>query len=265
MKFIIDHDLHIHSYLSRCSRDPLQTTERILQYAKNRGLKRICITDHFWDERVQGASRWYETQNFPHITQSLPLPKAEGVEFLFGCETELDQNLRLGLSKERMAAFDFVVIPTTHLHMKDFTIRADATLEERADAWVKRLDAVLNMDLPFHKIGIAHLTATLMAPTREEYRQILDLLPETAIGALLQRAATCGVGIELNADDMKKAFEEGERAWKFYRIAKECGCRFYLGSDAHSPRGLEQSTEIFRRAVDYLELEEDHKLPLVRR
>ncbi|MBP3370026.1 MAG: PHP domain-containing protein [Clostridia bacterium] len=56
MKYAIDHDYHIHSMLSSCSNDPEQSTERILQYAKENGLKKICITDHFWDERVDGAS-----------------------------------------------------------------------------------------------------------------------------------------------------------------------------------------------------------------
>ena len=35
MKFIIDHDLHIHSHLSLCSHDDAQTPARILEYAKD--------------------------------------------------------------------------------------------------------------------------------------------------------------------------------------------------------------------------------------
>ena len=38
MKFICDHDIHIHSKLSGCSNDPLQTVERMLQYAKENNL-----------------------------------------------------------------------------------------------------------------------------------------------------------------------------------------------------------------------------------
>lgn len=65
MRYIVDHDLHIHSNLSTCSRCPEQTPERIAQYAVDMGLKTICITDHFWDEKVPGASAWYAPQNFP--------------------------------------------------------------------------------------------------------------------------------------------------------------------------------------------------------
>jgi len=36
MKFRIDHDYHIQTKLSTCSRDPEQTCEGILHYAKRR-------------------------------------------------------------------------------------------------------------------------------------------------------------------------------------------------------------------------------------
>lgn len=47
MKYIIDNDLHIHTRLSVCSQDKGQTPAAILRCAKERGLKRICITDHY--------------------------------------------------------------------------------------------------------------------------------------------------------------------------------------------------------------------------
>ena len=45
----------------------------------------------------------------------------------------------------------------------------------------------------------------------------------------------------------------------FYETAKGCGCKFYLGSDAHSPSALENAPEIFERAIDVLCLEEKDK------
>ena len=64
MKYVFDHDFHIHSKLSSCSRDAGQSNERILQYAKQNHLKTICLTDHFWDDAVEGASSWYKKQNY---------------------------------------------------------------------------------------------------------------------------------------------------------------------------------------------------------
>ncbi len=260
MKFVNDHDLHIHSHLSTCSGDPEATAERILKYAKDNGLRRICITDHFWDETVEGASDWYRPQNYSHISEALPLPKADGIEFLFGCETELDKNLTLGLSAENMDKFDFIIIPTTHLHMEGFTIEKGATLEDRAKAYVERLDAVLNMDLPFHKIGIAHLTCSLMARANwQDHLTVLDMISDEAFHRLFGKAAEVGVGIELNFSLRPYDEADRERVLRPYRIAKAEGCKFYLGGDAHTAKNLETVFNKFAPIVDALGLEESDK------
>ena len=49
MKFKFDQDYHIHSRLSSCSRDPEQSAERILEYAKENGLKLTCGSDYHGD------------------------------------------------------------------------------------------------------------------------------------------------------------------------------------------------------------------------
>ncbi len=264
MKYIIDNDLHIHSKISVCSADSEQTPDRMLSYAIENGLKTICITDHFWDESVEGASEWYTPQNYERISRAKPLPQSDGIRFLFGCETELDKHLTLGLSAEKFDLFDFIIIPTTHFHMTKFTLSSEdaANAKSRADAWVRRLDAVLEMNLPFHKVGIAHLTCGLIAPTREEYLEVLKLLSEKEMERMFKKASGLGVGIELNASDMSFSGEEAEFVLRPYRIAKKCGCKFYLGSDAHHPNRLNNAKSIFERAVDLLALTEDDKFRL---
>ena len=262
MKFTIDHDYHIHSVLSSCSGDPAQSAERLLQYAKDNGLKKICITDHFWDERVAGASDWYAPQNFEHISKAKPLPTEDGIEFCFGAETDMDKFFTVGVDKARYDELDFVIIPTTHLHMTDFTLsREDAVSDSRrAELWVERLDALLSMDLPFHKIGIAHLACGLIRPkSREAFLDVLDMIPTSEMERLFKRAAALGVGIELNHSDMKFSDSEADRVLRMFRIAKACGCKFYLGSDAHHPSTFEDTQAVFSRAIDLLELEESDK------
>lgn len=259
MKYIVDNDLHIHSQISSCSNDEAQTTERILEYAKENNFKTICLTDHYWDETVDGASKWYAPQNFAHISKALPLPASEGIRFLFGCETEMDRNFKLGISKESFEKFDFVIIPTTHLHMKGFTIEEGAGVERRAELWVKRLEALLAMDLPWHKVGIAHLVCGLIAGGREDFLRVLNLIKDEDITRLMTKAATLGCGIELNYSDMSFAENESDTVLRIFKIAKECGCKFYLGSDAHHPGTLDKAKAIFERAIDVLELTENDK------
>lgn len=259
MRYQFDNDLHIHSQISLCSSDPLQTPQRILTYAMDNGLTTVCLTDHFWDEAVPGASDWYATQNYNWICQSKPLPQAEGIRFLFGCEIDMDRYFTIGLAREHFDRFDFVIIPTTHLHMTGFTIsHEDAeTVAGRAEAWGKRLDALLSMDLPFEKIGIAHLACPLIDNrSRQMYLSVLEQISEEDMKRLFTKAAALGVGIELNSSDMRFSDEETDIVLRPFRIAKQCGCKFYFGSDAHHPAGLDNAKAIFERAIDFLQLKE---------
>lgn len=275
MRYIWDNDLHIHSFLSTCSKDPEQLPKKILQYAKENNLRTLVLTDHCWNHRAildetwrneqdplhAKWVRWYGTQNLAHVREALPLPQAEGIEFLFGVETELHKSGLVGMNPEDFEELDFIIIPTTHLHMRGFTVSEDAIRSPagRAEVWIRRLDTLLQMDLPFRKIGIAHLTCGLIAPVRSEYLQTLDLLPSDTLAELFGKAARLGVGIELNASDMGFAPEEAETILRIYRIAKAQGCKFYMGSDAHSQKTFANVKTVFERAIDLLELTEDDK------
>ena len=263
MKFQIDHDLHIHSHLSSCSHDENQTPESILAYARKEGLKKIAITDHFWDEKVDGASEWYAPQNFEHVSSSLPLPKEDGISFLFGCESEMDKFFTLGISRERLNSFDFIIIPTSHLHMSGFTIDENLTsAEERAKYYMERCHRLLDYDLPFHKIGLAHFTCGLMARNCEGTRDdILSYISDGEFAELFTKAAKCGIGIELNT-----AISDATNpsALRPYLIAKECGCKFYLGSDAHSVKDFALSRQRFSSMIDALGLTEEDKFPFAK-
>lgn len=265
MKFQIDHDYHIHSTVSSCCHDPEQTTERILQYAKDNGLRRIILTDHYWDETVPDASDWYRKQGFSHISQALPLPQADGIEFLFGCETDMNKDMTIGIPPERWNDFSFVLIPTTHLHMVGFTlpIEEENSHEARAAQWVKRFEALLDMSLPFDKMGIPHLTCGLFdRRSREDFLHSLGLVSNDDMERLFAKAATLGCGIELNQHDMSFSDAETDAVLRPYRIAKSYGCKFFLGSDAHSPSGFRDTQAIFERAVDLLDLSEADKFQL---
>ncbi len=264
MKYTVDNDLHIHSKLSLCSHDENQTPEAILNHAKKFGLKTICITDHFWDTDIEGYTQWYGRQNYEHICEAKPLPQAEGIRFLFGCETELDRHLTLAITKEKMKLMDFIVIPTTHFHMTSFAVTGEqvATTEARVKTWIERFDHVLNLDLPFKKVGIAHLACRLITPDFNDYVETLNAIPESAMTELFSKAAELGAGIELNGGDMEFCKESEEAVLRPFRVAKKCGCKFYLGSDAHSIKEHEKAPALFERAVEKLGLTEQDKFVL---
>ncbi len=262
MRFTFDHDYHIHSQLSVCSNDPLQTTQSILEYAEKAGLSEICLTDHYWAGEVPGASAWYSKQNYAHISQALPLPQSEKVRFMFGCETDMDKFMTVGISEKGFDSFDFVIIPTTHLHMKGFTLTDEdgSSAEGRARIWVERLDSLLSKPFPFHKIGIAHLACEAIAPASHAmFLDALNLITDEDMTRIFTKAASLGVGIELNSGDMNFAESEADIILRMFKIAKKCGCKFYLGSDIHHPANPEKLAAIFNRAIDMLDLKESDK------
>ena len=274
MRYRIDHDLHLHSYLSLCSSYGRQVPSLLLDYALQNDLSTIAITDHYWDERVPGASFtgpyvsgaaiWYSMQNTARTDLALPLPQHEGVRFLYGCETEMDMHCRIGISPEEMERREFIIIPTTHMHFAGLTIPRDKTTEQdRALLWEQRFAALLDMDLPFHKIGIAHLTCSLMSPevTAKSTANCLSYIADDTMKELFGKAAKCGVGIELNLS-VKKNKDVLEEILRPYRIAAECGCKFYLGSDAHDLEDFDGAKANFARIIDLLDLTEDQKFIL---
>ncbi len=266
MKFKIDHDYHIHSKLSLCSNDNTQTAENILKYAQKNNLKEICITDHFWDETVPGASDWYKPQNFEHIKEILPLPQAENIKFFFGCETEMDMHMNIGISDKLFDEFDFVIIPTTHLHAEGLAISLEDTksLDRRAELYIERLDKLLDKDLPFEKIGIAHLTCPLLAPySWEDHLEVLDKISDDTYRELFEKIKKKGAGYELNFTPSQYTEEDLPRVLRPYLIAKKVGCKFYLGSDAHNSKDLDGAMDRFNDFVGLLDLTEDDRFRFI--
>ena len=261
MRYKVDHDLHIHTCLSTCSKEPEMTAQKILELAEEHKLKTICVTDHFWDEEIGDASEWYTPQGYRHISSVLPLPQGENTQFLFGCEAELDKDFRLGLAPQNYDKFDFIIIPTTHMHSR-FVLKEEdrQSVERRAALWVERLETVLNMNLPFHKIGLAHLACKFIGfSTWENYEKVMHLISDEDMERLFRKAAMLGVGIELNSTDIALAQQDKELVLRPFRIAKKCGCKFYLGSDAHAPFGMTDAIPLFEQAIDWLELTEEDK------
>lgn len=232
-------DLHCHSSLSACCADKRMTPERILRHAVEAGYETICLTDHLWDSAVPGASGWYAPQNIEHVRAALPLPQVPSCHFYFGCETELPVNGVPALSREHFDLFDFVVIPVNHMHMAEL-VRAEGvdTPEKMAVNIENRLENLLEQNLPFRKIGLAHLTIGLMF--REgKIADVMRAMNEARLLRIMKGYAAAGTGIELNATAFSEMTDRPDDILKIYRIAKEAGCRFYCSSDAHSVEALD--------------------------
>ena len=263
MKFSFDHDLHIHTYLSNCSGDITQTPVNILNYAKKYNLNTICVTDHYWDDSIPYNTidnSWYQNQNFEHISKIKPLPNDENIRFLFGCEVEMGSNNEIAMPEFRYNYFDFIIVSTTHFHLMTGKNWDNADKNRLVSNWINRFDVVLNSNLPFNKLGLSHLvTPHIYRRDRKIYLEIIDLLPTNVLKRLFSKASQLGVGIELNSSALSFFEEEKDVVLRPLRIANECGCKFYLGSDSHKLSAFENIKENFEDIITSLDLTEDDK------
>lgn len=263
MRFSADHDFHIHSTVSSCCKDEKQTPEAILNYAKESGYKKVCLTNHFWDERVESEADWIDDHYFAPVCSVLPLPQDENVQFLFGAETDMDYNFVFGVSKERLDSFDFITVATTHMHLVGNTVKTKIeTPEEAARLWLERNEALLKMDLPWHKIGIAHLTCGHIFGGRTP--EVIRLLDDEKLYEFFSDCAKKQLGIELNMKTLNMSDEDKAILLHPYYVAKDCGCKFYLGSDSHKLSALQDVKENFENVITLLDLKETDKFELCR-
>ena len=270
MKYQADHDLHIHSYISPCARhDPRQTKEAILAYGIASGFKLLCVTDHIWDKKGPGyCALWRGSGlDIEKGKEILPLPQSPLCRFLFGMEVDMDFDGNIAVTEPEYDTFDFLILSPSHLHMKDQTIdpkKVGPSAPEHKKYYQERIFRFLSIGLPLRKCGLAHFTTSLAC--REDPYGMLELFSNADYEEIFKEVARSGMGMELNfEDDYEKADEkQKEQVLRPYRIAKECGCTFYFGSDAHTPEGFAGRRAHFEWVIDTLGLEEKDKFPLIK-
>ena len=251
-------DLHLHSRLSACAHDEMLVPEYILKIAEQNNYLQLCMTDHLWDKAVPGASDWYAPQDIDHVRQHADLPRSDKVPFFFGCETELPMNGVPALSRENFDLFDFVVIPPNHVHMKNFVRPPEADTNEKLAKFIEdRLEKLLERDLPFRKIGIAHLTGMILGG--EKSANVCKYWSEARMLRIFKGYAEAGAGIELNITAFREMEENPDIILMPYLAAKEAGCKFYCASDAHTCAELDRVVKRGPVIIERLGLTEEHQ------
>jgi histidinol phosphatase-like PHP family hydrolase len=261
----IQHDVHMHTYLSRCSNDPCFLPPAIIDRSKTNGIKLLGFSDHFWDKTMPGGDNAvYRNQDYKHVTKihRMMPEEADGIKLMFGCETEYYGKGRIGISKEIAEKFDYVLVPTNH------TLTAYAAEEglskpgELAKELVTRFKEVLSFDVasgichPFLPLGFMEIGDEILnSISREELNECFSMAKEKS------------VSIELNSCTFASNFDRGTNGFtddsfmRIFRIAKETGCKFHFGSDAHSLEDIDRLQKL-RPFIDELELTDDDINPL---
>ncbi len=201
--------LHCHSHYS----DGGATIDDMASAARARGLRYLGVSDHSQSNTYAGGlSRDAILRQHDEIDALNAQYVANGVAFrvLKGIEADILPCGRVDYDAAFLDRFDFVI----------GSVHARYGMSER-----QMTDRVLKaLDDP-HLTILGHPTGRLLL-TREPYA--ID------IAAIIEKAGTVGVAVELNADPHRLDLD-----WRACRIAQEKGALVSIGPDAHSPQGFE--------------------------
>jgi histidinol phosphatase-like PHP family hydrolase len=265
---LVDHDIHVHTFLSSCSSDPEALPERMLEVAAKCGLRTVGFANHLWDSAVPGASEWYRPQDMAHIGQIRDQIPAEtrGIRVLVGCETEYVGNGRVGISAAAAAQLDFVLVPHSHFHMEGFVRPAEVnTPETVAELLRQRFAEAIELDVV---TGIAHPFLPCILPNATD--EIIGHISDSAFAVLFGRAAELGVSIEITTGAFPSLSAGETDGWHdstflhMYRLALKAGCVFHFASDTHSLDRMAGAPRL-EPFAQQLGLTREHLHPLVRR
>lgn len=261
---IIKHDFHIHTNLSLCAQSEA-TLEMYANRGKELGLEKMAITNHLWDHAIPDwendeNSEFYAVQDFEYILKeraAIEEANRNGANFLFGCEAEYSyKHRRPAISPAVAEQMDVLLVPNSHTHLtmpKSFY----EPHEKHKDFMIDAFMDIVNSDVSKYITAIPHPFLAVCCPYNN--RLLLDLITDDEFKRCFSAAAEKGIALELNPNfiskkPLNKAYDDP--IFRMYKIGKDCGCKFTVGTDAHSSGGYDNFNLIYI-ICSLLDLKED--------
>lgn len=244
---IITQDLHIHTNLSVCA--PRTTTlKSYIESAENLGLKTIGISNHMWSEEQEIPyidsregydvfSGSYKKQDFSNITEIVKDKyfNCSNVKILCGAEVEYNPKLRQPAINVRQACkLDYLLVPNSHTHLiMDKSLYEPKTLHVRfmLDAFEHIVESAISQYI----LAIAHPFAAVNCPY--DNRELIKLITNQQFYDCFVEAKKHDIAIEINSRIFSdRSNIEADEMLRMFFVAKDAGCKFTIGSDAHDPK-----------------------------
>jgi len=242
----LNHDLHLHTYLSACcSAKDRHRPAAILALAEEMGVETIGFSDHIWMNPHVQPSEWYRPQDASHIQKLREdLQEVDStMRVLVGCEADTVSPGKFSITPEFASELDHVLLACSHFHMTDFVEQPESrTPQALARHMLKFFNSAVRSGLatsiPHPLFPIGYL---------EIYDAAVGSIPDAEFFDVFSYARECNVALEITT-----AFLIGEQQGlfslntplRYLAIAKETGCKFTLGTDAHSPEEQRRLPEL---------------------
>lgn len=258
----ITNDFHLHTNLSLCAK-PEATLDLYAEKARRLGLKNLAITNHMWDHTIPDwDNEFYEVQDFSYVQKILSeMEKASlkypNVNFLFGCEAEYSfKHRRPAISPQIAEKMDVLLVPNSHTHLtmpKSYYEPHKKHIQFMIDAFME----IVNSDVAKFITAIPHPFMAVCCPY--DNHLLLNEITDDEFKRCFDAAAKKEIALELNPNFLKnKSLSQmyDDPIFRMYRIGKECGCKFTVGTDAHGSDGHDNFHLIYVM-IALLELKDD--------
>ena len=264
---MIKYDLHTHTYLSSCAKRDAFLKDYVAK-AKEIGLEMLGITDHCWETTVEGASQWYSDQGYERLQKTrddLARIDTMGINVLVGAEGEYAQEL-LAVNSNSIKYLDYLIVPHSHTHMRGFVLPRDCVgiPEKHAEYLVRSFISLCNHEMREYIFGIAHPMYPI-GDNAEYAAQVYSFITDEMLDKCASAARENDMAIEANLSVISQ-IPDNTPYRRFFAACKKAGCKFYIGSDAHTPNRLElhqSQGELIQRigmTEDDFKIEEPRKL-----
>ncbi len=231
------YDLHVHTYLSKCcSEKELQIPSSILSLAEEMEINTIGFSDHIWENPDIAPSDWYLNQDKNHILKLVENLKnvSSKTKFLVGCEADTIAPGKFSITPKLAEELDFVLLSCNHFQMKRF-VEQPASEKPRDIA-----EQMLKLFISGVSSGIATSIAHPFVPFTwiDKFDSVIESISDSEFFDAFGTAQKNKTAIEITTVFLpirnNNTFSV-ETPIRFLSIAKQAGCKFTFGSDAHDP------------------------------
>jgi len=238
-------DLHLHTNLSYCAPSTTKLAS-YLPHCANEGIAKIGIANHLYANNG--------VEHILQIQQEIRVSRENSpIEILLGCEAELFYGQEPMLSKKDAACFDYVLLAPSHIfnQMHEYKTFDLSTSEKIRKLIIDNFKCACYQELGV-PTAICHPLYPICAPNQQE---IIDGITDKELTECYTLAAEKNKSIEVHACVYRNSVPlDGEGLSPSYirmlSIAKECGCKFHFGSDAHSPESFVGTHSLLERAAE---------------
>ncbi|MDD3117604.1 MAG: PHP domain-containing protein [Victivallales bacterium] len=260
-----NHDLHLHTRLSPCCTDVNQTIPNLVAAARQMGLRKIGMADHAWLQSDTVPAGWQPNRAGFAVRNRAIAAITPPPVVLRGCEADTFGPGRFSIDRRFAARCDYVILAANHFHFRALVDQPTTVTPQGVG------DHMIRMFLAAVRSHLANIIPHVFMPMGywEYYEPAIAAIPDKIFLEVFQETAAADVAVEITPVYLPPPPGGIRRTWnlatplRVLTLARQAGCRFVFGSDAHALVAMSQLRQL-SPLIQALALEEKDLHPLAR-